>query len=56
MDAMNRAGFEEFGFEGMGHRPRPEDFWRAVPNRKWYTLLRSDAKQASEILLVHRAR
>jgi hypothetical protein len=55
LDAMRSAGFAEFDFETTGHRPRQEQFWRAVPNRKWYTWLRDETKQTREILLVHRA-
>lgn len=55
LDAMREAGFAEYDFETAGNRPSQEEFWRAVPNRKWYTWLRSDQKQSKEILLVHRA-
>jgi hypothetical protein len=55
LDAMRKAGFGEFNFRMSGHRPAHEDFWRAVPNRKWYTRIREDAKQSKEILLLHRA-
>ena len=55
LDAMREAGFAEYDFEKAGHCPRQEDFWRAVPNRKWYTWLRTDMKQSKEILIVHRA-
>jgi hypothetical protein len=51
-EAMREAGFEEY--EGEGHRP--SQFWRSVPNRKWYTWLRDETKQTSEVLLVHRVR
>jgi hypothetical protein len=49
-DAMAQAGFVEY--ESEGHRP--SQFWRSVPNRKWYTWLRDETKQTSEVLLVHR--
>jgi hypothetical protein len=48
--AMSEAGFEEYECEGH----RPGQFWRSVPNRKWYTWLREETKQTSEVLLVHR--
>jgi hypothetical protein len=51
--AMAAAGFEEYDAEQEGHRPTK--FWRSVPNRKWYTWLRPDTKQAAEVLLIHRA-
>ena len=54
--AMRQAGFVEFDFKGFGHRPARQDFWRAVPNRKWYIRIRENAKQSKEILLLHRAR
>jgi hypothetical protein len=50
METMKAAGFQEY--ECQGHRPN--QFWRSVPNRKWYTWLRDETKQTSEILLVHR--
>ena len=53
LDVMERAGFADLGFK---HRHDEEDFWRAVPNRKWYTRIRDDLKQSKEILLLHRAR
>ena len=56
LEAMRDSGFAVFDFGRYGHRPRQEDFWRAVPNRKWYTRLSEDAKQSKEILLVHRSR
>ncbi|MGH8524047.1 MAG: TRM11 family SAM-dependent methyltransferase [Gammaproteobacteria bacterium] len=49
-DAMREAGFKEHECEGH----RPSQFWRSVPNRKWYTWLRDETKQTSEVLLVHR--
>lgn len=55
LDAMSAAGFTEFEFEEGGHRPKREDFWRAVPNRKFYVWLRDTTKQTKEILLLHRA-
>jgi hypothetical protein len=55
LGAMREAGFVEYDFETAGHRLRQKDFWRAVPNRKWYTWLREDTSQTKEILLVHRA-
>jgi hypothetical protein len=56
LDVIRQAGFVEFDFMGFGHRTAREDFWRAVPHRKWYTRLREDMKQSKEILLLHRAR
>jgi hypothetical protein len=50
LETMREAGFEEQ--ELNGHRTN--QFWRAVPNRKWYTWLREETKQTSEVLLVHR--
>ncbi len=50
LETMNEAGFEEY--EGNGHGPN--QFWRSVPNRKWYTSLRNETRQTSEILLIHR--
>ena len=47
---MKNAGFVEY--EKEGHRR--SHFWRSVPNRKWYTWLRSETKQTSEVLLIHR--
>ncbi|HZW31572.1 MAG TPA: DNA methyltransferase, partial [Isosphaeraceae bacterium] len=37
LDAMRDAGFADFDFRRFGHRPAEAVFWRAVPNRKWYT-------------------
>jgi hypothetical protein len=56
MEAMKTAGFHEFNFGNEGHRLGHENLWRAVPNRKWYTLLRAENTQTKEILLVHQAR
>jgi hypothetical protein len=50
LETMSAAGFEEYGCRGH----RPSQFWRSVPNRKWYTWLKDETKQTSEILLVHR--
>lgn len=47
LKAMKSAGFKEHA----GRLP----FWRAVPNRKWYTRLESESPPASEVLLIHRA-
>jgi hypothetical protein len=47
---MKDAGFVEY--EKTGHRR--SQFWRSVPNRKWYTWLRSETMQTCEILLIHR--
>lgn len=55
LEAMSAAGFAEFEFDKGSGRPRREDFWRAVPNRKFYVCLRDNAKQTKEILLLHRA-
>lgn len=49
-ETMSHAGFEEYKCEGH----RPSQFWRSVPNRKWYTWLRDKTRQTSEVLLVHR--
>jgi hypothetical protein len=54
LDVMRGAGFAEFEFEKERHRPSREDFWRAVPNRKWYNLVRAEKAQTREVLLVHR--
>jgi DNA modification methylase len=56
LKAMREGGFEEYDFEDECHRLSQRAFWRSVPHRKWYTWLRPEAKQAAEILLVHRAR
>lgn len=56
LDVMRDAGFAMFDFRDFGYRPPQEDFWRAVPNRKWYTRIRTDIKQSKEILLLHQAR
>lgn len=53
--AMSAAGFTEFEFGKGSGRPRREDFWRDVPNRKFYVSLRDSSKQTKEILLLHRA-
>ena len=53
--AMSAAGFAEFEFGKGSGRPRREDFWRDVPNRKFYVSLRDSSKQTKEILLLHRA-
>ncbi len=50
LKTMAQAGFVEYEKE----RHRPGQYWRSVPNRKWYTWLRTETKQTSEILLVHR--
>jgi hypothetical protein len=50
LETMSAAGFKEYQCEGH----RPSQFWRSVPNRKWYTWLRDETKQTSEILLIHR--
>ncbi|WP_422930854.1 DNA methyltransferase [Singulisphaera sp. PoT] len=55
LDAMSRAGFAPFEFKGSS-RPSQEEFWRAVPNRKWYNNVRHAVRQSKEILLLHRAR
>jgi hypothetical protein len=55
LDAMREAGFAEFEFKGAG-RPAQEEFWRAVPNRKWYNQVRQEVRQSKEVLLLHRAR
>jgi DNA methylase len=47
---MSQAGYKEYECEGY----RPGQFWRSVPNRKWYTSLRDETKHTSEILLIHR--
>jgi DNA modification methylase len=53
--AMSEAGFEQLRFDKGATRPRPEDFWRAMPNRKFYVWLRDSTHQMKEILLVHQA-
>ena len=53
--AMTAAGFEEYDGEGSRHRRQGGDFWRAVPNRKFYVWLRDSTQQTKEILLIHRA-
>jgi len=50
LEIMSAAGFEEYECEGH----RPSQFWRSVPNRKWYNWIKDETKQTSEILLVHR--
>jgi hypothetical protein len=50
LETMSAAGYKEYQCEGH----RPSQFWRSVPNRKWYTWLRDETRQTSEILLVHR--
>lgn len=54
LEAMSEAGFTEFKFQRSDGLSR-EDFWRDVPNRKFYVSLRDKAKQTKEILLLHRA-
>jgi hypothetical protein len=56
LDAMRDAGFADLDSRRFGHRPSEANFWRAVPNRKWYTRIRDDIKQTKEMLLIHRAR
>jgi DNA methylase len=56
LDAMRDAGFVDLDFRRFGNRPSEAEFWRAVPNRKWYTRIRDGIKQSKEILLLHRAR
>ncbi len=53
--AMKASGFEEFDLDRVKGGPRREDFWRAVPNRKFYVWLRDSTRQTNEILLLHRA-
>ncbi|HEX8342607.1 MAG TPA: DNA methyltransferase [Tepidisphaeraceae bacterium] len=53
LKAMSEAGFTEFKFSRSG--VSRDDFWRDVPNRKFYVSLRDKAKQTKEILLLHRA-
>ena len=53
--AMSKAGFSEFKFGQCGRGVSRDDFWRAVPNRKFYVTLRDRDKQSKEILLLHRA-
>ncbi len=50
LETMSAAGFKEYKCDGH----RPKQFWRSVPNRKWYTWLKDKTKQTSEILLIHR--
>jgi hypothetical protein len=55
LDAMAAAGFEELRSSNGGHRAGRDEFWRAVPNRKFYVWLKDQTRQTREILLVHRA-
>ncbi len=55
LDVMRRAGFARLEFKGAG-RPAQEEYWRAVPNRKWYNQVREEVRQSKEVLLLHRAR
>lgn len=55
LQAMKSAGFEEFTIDRTVHSIGQKDFWRAVPHRKWYTSLRDETENSSEILLIHRA-
>lgn len=50
LETMREAGFVEHQTNGHG----ANQCWRSVPNRKWYTCLRDEMKQTSEVLLVHR--
>jgi DNA methylase len=50
LQTMSEAGFKQHGRNGY----RPNQFWRSVPNRKWYTSLRNAMGQTSEVLLIHR--
>jgi hypothetical protein len=50
LETMCEAGFAEQEVNGQ----RPSEFWRTVPNRKWYTCLREETRQSSEVLLIHR--
>lgn len=54
LEAMSEAGFTEFKYGREAGLSR-DDFWRDVPNRKFYVSLRDKAKQTKEILLLHRA-
>ena len=54
LQAMRMAGFEEGALDTAAPPARRKEFWRAVPNRKWYTWLRNETQQTSEILLIHR--
>jgi hypothetical protein len=47
---MSAAGFKEYRWDDY----RSNDLWRSVPNRKWYTSLRDQTRQTSEVLLIHR--
>lgn len=55
LDSMREAGFVRFELKGTG-RPAQEEFWRTVPNRKWYNQIRQEVRQSKEVLLLHRAR
>lgn len=50
LETMSEAGFKKYGRNGH----RTNQFWRSVPNRKWYTSLRDETRQTSEVLLIHR--
>lgn len=50
IETMIEAGFKEYGRNGH----QSNQFWRSVPNRKWYTSLRDETRQSAEILLIHR--
>lgn len=55
LGAMSEAGFTEFRFDQGAKQLRREDFWRDVPNRKFYMCLGDAARQTKEVLLIHRA-
>jgi hypothetical protein len=50
LEAMSDAGFVEQQKDGY----LPSRRWRSVPNRKWYTWLKDETKQTTEVLLLHR--
>lgn len=54
LEAMREAGFAEFKLN-RGDGLSRDNFWRDVPNRKFYVSMRDKAKQTKEILLLHRA-
>jgi hypothetical protein len=54
LEVMRSVGLEEadvYGFTGSFER-----VWRIVPNRKWYSRVKSDLPERQEVLLVHRKR
>ncbi len=52
LQAMEQAGYEEFCPIGANHT----NFWRTVPNRKWYNRIDAARGSGQELLLFHRPR